>query len=119
MGTFPLYARRVIHSLDGVWNFVSLGEDVDLSAPRHVPEGHLDRMPVPGCFDASPTYAGRRGTAAYRTQVRTTPGRAGLLRVGGLGLWARILVDGQILHETNLPYETVRRLFAPGTGSEA
>jgi len=54
MGTFPLYPRRRVYSLDGVWDFVFLGEDVDLSAACHIPGSVSGRMPVPGCFDASP-----------------------------------------------------------------
>jgi beta-glucuronidase len=72
-----------------------------------------ERMPVPGCFDASPAFAGRRGTAAYRTTVRVTPGTPGLLSFGGLGMWSRIYVDGRALGEPGLPYSQIEIGVAP------
>lgn len=103
MSPFPHYLDTRVHDLDGIWQAAWLG-DVD---PDQVAIEAIDwheRLPVPGCFDALPRYAGRRGLMAYRTVVTVTPGRGGLLRFGGGGLWYRVLVDGQVLGSCDLPY---------------
>jgi beta-glucuronidase len=59
----------LVTGLSGVWDFAFLGDvdpdEVDVAAIRYD-----DRSAVPGCYDATPAYAGRRGLAAYRTRVR-------------------------------------------------
>lgn len=107
MMTYPLHRTRTVHRLDGLWSFAYLGEQVDLSTLDAQAVALTDRMAVPGVFDACPAYAGRRGTAVYGTRVRTTPGRAGRLHLHGLGLWARVLVDGTQVAEFALPYSGV------------
>jgi beta-glucuronidase len=65
---FREHDERSVAILDGIWDFVFLGDvepdDLDLQAIDYP-----DRMAVPGCFDATPAYAGQRGLAAYRTQI--------------------------------------------------
>ncbi|MBN2448870.1 MAG: beta-galactosidase [Lentisphaeria bacterium] len=100
----PGFPGRVVHGLDGVWDFAFLGDTPDPAQTDLVGLAFGDRMAVPGCFDATPAYAGRRGTAAYRTTVSVTPGIRGLLRCGGLGMWARVFVDGVPLGVIDLPY---------------
>ena len=84
---------RVVHPLDGVWDFVLLGDvpvlEVDVTAVAYD-----DRMAVPAAFDAMPSYAGRRGCAAYRTVVTVTPGTPGRLHFGAVSFFARVVVDG-------------------------
>ncbi|HSQ38630.1 MAG TPA: hypothetical protein VLM78_00605, partial [Anaerolineales bacterium] len=65
---FRQHDARLVTPLDGVWDFAFLG-DVD---PEAVDVGSIvfnDRMAVPGCFDATPAYAGKRGLTAYRTTL--------------------------------------------------
>jgi hypothetical protein len=46
--------------MNGLWDFVFLGDvsanSIDVSSIKF-----NDSMAVPACFDATPTYAGRRG----------------------------------------------------------
>lgn len=104
MIAYPLHHTRIVHSLNGVWDFAFLGDTVDLVNLDAGSVAFGDRMAVPGAFDASPAYAGKRGTAVYRTRVHTHTGVPGLLHFEGLGLWCRVLVDGQVLYEGSLPY---------------
>lgn len=104
MMPYPHYPRRRIHSLDGLWHFAWLGENVDLENLNPNAVACPERMSVPGCFDATPAYAGKRGTAVYRTTVQTTPDTPGLLTFGALGMWARVYVDGELLAESRQPY---------------
>lgn len=81
--------------LDGVWDFAFLG-DVDAET---VDPGQIvfrDVMPVPGCFDATPRYAGARGVAAYRTRVPVSG--TGRLRwvVGAAHHRAKLFVQGRV-----------------------
>ena len=55
---FIQHDLRQVLSLNGIWDFIFLG-DVDL--PQITELKFKDLMPVPGCFDATPTYAGYRG----------------------------------------------------------
>jgi beta-glucuronidase len=64
MDSFPRYPARKIHRLDGIWDAAWVGEDcdpcrVDVDAIRYD-----QRLAVPGCFDATPRFAGRRGCLA-------------------------------------------------------
>lgn len=118
MLSYPLHRTRLVHRLDGLWSFAYLGEQVDLGTLEAQAVVLGDRAAVPGVFDASPAYAGRRGTAVYGTRVRTTPGRAGRLHRHGLGLWARVLVDGAPVAELGLPYSGVWVDVPPAGHSE-
>ncbi|MCC7147328.1 MAG: hypothetical protein IT443_12850 [Phycisphaeraceae bacterium] len=68
---FPEHDTRLVQSLDGVWDFVFLG-DVEAQALDPAKIAFTDRMAVPGCFDATPNYAGRRGLTAYGREIRLT-----------------------------------------------
>ncbi|MDN3239189.1 glycoside hydrolase family 2 protein [Glycomyces tritici] len=94
---FPQHQIRPVTPLDGTWDFAFLGDadpdQVDLAAL-----GFDDVMAVPGCYDATPKYAGRRGLAAYRTRVRTS---AGLQRLvfGAVQHWCRVYWNGELIRE--------------------
>ena len=104
MTMWPNFPGRVVTRLDGTWDGAWLGEDVELAGLDASNIEYRERLPVPGCFDCLPGCEGKRGTMAYRTVVDVTPGRAGLMRFGGIGLWAAIYVDGRRLHICDLPY---------------
>jgi beta-glucuronidase len=78
-----------------VWDFAFLG-DVDAEAVDPSQIEYHDVMPVPGCFDATPRYAGRRGVAAYRTRVPVLG--TGRLRwtVGAAHHRAKLFVQGRV-----------------------
>jgi beta-glucuronidase len=100
---YPLFPTRTTHDLSGVWDFAFLG-DVDLDALDPESVRYNDRLAVPGVYDATPAYAGRRGVACYRTTVPTRPGTAGVLRFGGCGFNTRVFVDGSMAGRCDLPY---------------
>lgn len=87
--------RRVIE-LDGVWDFTFLGEvdpeTIELSALTFD-----DRMAVPGCWDATPAYAGRRGLAAYRTSVYLPAAGPYRLVFNGVNHWSQVMIGGALL----------------------
>ncbi len=95
---FREHDRRSVRDLSGVWDFAFLG-DVD---PDHVDLRAIrfdDLMAVPGCFDATPAYAGKRGLAAYRTKVELADNTPHELVVDGLHHWGRIFVNGTMVRE--------------------
>ena len=101
---YPHYPARTLLNLDGIHEFAFLGdgvpslEKIDAAAIRYD-----DLMPVPGCFDASPRYAGKRGVAAYRITVELADESLLLLRLGALGLRGRILWDNTEIGIDELP----------------
>ncbi|MCH8475314.1 MAG: beta-galactosidase [Opitutales bacterium] len=105
MAHFPRYQNREVLSLDGVWQSASLGEipDPDSYAPQSISwEGPFA---VPGVFDSLPDYRKQRGLFALRKKIFTgNPSQSALLRFGGLGLWAKLFVDGQALATCRTPY---------------
>jgi beta-glucuronidase len=94
---FATHERREVAVLDGVWDFAFLG-DADPDAVA------LDRivfdavMAVPGCFDATPAFAGKRGLAAYRTRVDAGAGRQRLV-FDGVQHWCRVYWNGELIRE--------------------
>ena len=112
---YPHYPARTLLNLDGVHEFAFLGdgvpslEKIDAAAIRYD-----DLMPVPGCFDASPRYAGKRGVAAYRITVELADESLLLLRLGALGLRGRILWDNTEIGIDELPYSQVEYEFESG-----
>jgi beta-glucuronidase len=100
---YPHYPTRTVHDLTGVWDFAFLGNaDLDTLDPAKVQ--FADKIAVPGVFDATPAYAGKRGVACYRTTVTTRSGAAGVLRFGGCGFNTRVFVDGARVGACDLPY---------------
>lgn len=93
--THPL---RQVTDLSGVWEFAFLGEvepdEVDVAAIHYD-----DRMSVPGCFDATPAYAGQRGLVAYRTHVRVADDTPHRVVFDGVHHWCRVFVDGRPLRD--------------------
>ena len=68
MRRYRRHDKRSVEELNGFWDFAFLGN----VEPDEVEAGRIrfpDRMAVPGCFDATPLYAGKRGLTAYRTRV--------------------------------------------------
>lgn len=85
---------RRVWDLRGVWDFAFLGD----REPDEVEVAGIefgDRMGVPGCFDASPAYAGRRGLAAYRMGAWVPDGGKYRLILDGVHHWGRVYVNGE------------------------
>jgi beta-glucuronidase len=92
------HARRPVVDLAGAWDFVFLG-GVDPASVDPTQLAFDDVMPVPGCFDATPKYAARRGVGAYRTRFELPPGCADPPRQARR---LRIEIDGA--HHHSLTY---------------
>jgi beta-glucuronidase len=94
---FATHERRPTASLDGIWDFAFLGDaDPDAVAPDRI---DFDAVAaVPGCFDATPAFAGKRGLAAYRTRVGVEPGRQRLV-FDAVQHWARVYWNGDLIRE--------------------
>ena len=103
MPLFPAYPTRRDLILDGIWDFVFVGDsDLDRLDPATL--AFTDRMAVPGVFDASPAYAGRRGVACYHCLVTVSPGVTSQVHFGACGFNTRVFVDGQLVGACDLPY---------------
>jgi beta-glucuronidase len=108
---FIEHVRRPVLDLEGFWDFAFLG-DVAADAVDLGAIAYDDRIAVPGCFDASPRYAGRRGLAAYRRRVALAAGRRPRLLLSGVHHWCRVHADGLRLGEHSGGY-TVFALDLP------
>ncbi len=93
---FRQHDARLVTPLDGVWDFAFLG-DVDPDAVDVGSTVFDDRMAVPGCFDATPAYAGKRGLTAYRTTLPLHDAGRYRLVFDGVHHWCRVFVDGRPL----------------------
>ena len=78
--------------------------DIDPDSVQTDTLSYAQQMAVPGIYDSLPNTAGQRGLVAITTTVTVTPNTRGRLRFGGLGLWARVIVDGTVLDDCHLPY---------------
>lgn len=113
MKIFPHYPARTVHDLDGDWDFAWLGDEVDLDTLNVRKIEFHDKQKVPSAFDAAGQYGCRRGTVALRRAVDITPDRESCLHFQGLGMWARILVDGHALQEWSAPYSGFQVMVPP------
>ena len=115
MYAYPQYPDRESCLLDGFWEFAFLGDDVP-SLPDISASGirYDEIMAVPGCFDAAPKYAGRRGVGAYRRQLHVRPETSYRLTFHGLGLAGRALLDGREVLSDRCPWSKMSVEFRSG-----
>ena len=78
---------------------------------------YTEKLAVPGVFDTMPQYAGKRGTAFYRTFITAPANARMLLKSGGLGMWGAFFWDGQFIGLQDLPYSGMEFEFNSGDGS--
>lgn len=100
---FRQHDFRQVWDLDGIWDFAFLG-DAD---PDQVEIAQLtfpERMAVPGCFDATPAYAGKRGLTAYHTQLFFPDASHYRLVFSGINHWCSVWLDGVKRTEHNSGY---------------
>ena len=108
MSTYPFYPERKTISLNGIWDFAWLGDcNIDQIMIAEVVFNEV--MAVPGLFDTTPAYSGKRGVGIYRCVFLypTTTQQLLRLKFGGAGLFCRIWVDGQEIGQYDLPYSSV------------
>lgn len=96
MRSFETHTQRQVISLDGVWDFAFLG-DVDPNGIDQAQITFADRMSVPGCFDATPKYAGKRGLAAYRTNFTLHDPVPYRIVFNSVHHWCRVYANGKNL----------------------
>ena len=104
-------------SLDGLWEFAFV-EDAALADAKcdFAPTG---KMPVPGCFDLSPEYRMKRGTAMYRTRLRTERDALNAyLVVKGMGLRVKFWIDGREIGSSKLAYSELEFETGPLAAGE-
>lgn len=95
---FRQHDRRAVTALNGVWDFAFLG-DVDADQVTLASITYDDRMAIPGCFDATPAYAGRRGLAAYRTTILLRDATRHRLIFDAVHHWCRVFASGIALRD--------------------
>lgn len=98
MNPYPHHSIRKVIDLSGAWEFAFLGA-LDPDTLNLGTIAFTERMVVPQAFDATPAYAGKRGVAVYRNSLRIPAGTIARLRFGGVGMWCRVLIDGQAVAE--------------------
>jgi beta-glucuronidase len=98
MRIFPEHELRKTQSLDGLWDFHFLG-DVDADTLDVNDIDYTERMAVPGCFDATPAYAGKRGLAAYHRAVYIASAGRQRLAFNSVNHWCRIFINGEQLQD--------------------
>ncbi len=107
MKAYPHFSKRRTVELDGLWDFSFLGDDINLDLIDVSRIAYNSRMPVPSAFDAFPAYAGKRGTAAYRTRVDITAGKRGVVQFQSVGMYCQVYVDGKLArthHPAYVPF---------------
>lgn len=111
--SYPIYPKRAGIDLNGIWKFKFLERPSAPELKKLNPDSVVcdDVQSVPGCFDSGIKYAGKRGVGIYKRAVLfDAPGRY-LLKIGGLGLYARIFFDGKEIGFDDLPYSGVSYVF--------
>ena len=104
--SFPKFTQRHSLALDGIWDFRWLG---DIDPASFSPEKSLnfdETAAVPGCFNLAGSRIGTRGAGLYRTTF-AFPIVHSRLTFGGLGLYARVWLDGVNIAEIKNPYATL------------
>jgi beta-glucuronidase len=84
---------RQVRGLEGLWDFAWLG-DVDPDAVDPTAIEWNDVMAVPGSWDVMPSYAGRRGLAAYGIDLDIVDDARHRVVFDGVQHWCRVFVDG-------------------------
>lgn len=109
MNHYPLFPDRKTLSLDGGWDFVWLGGDIDVSGIDPSKLAYNEVMAVPGVFDTCPQHYGKRGVVAYRKRFTFPAGKDERLRlcIGGMGLFSRIFWDGKHVSDYQIPYSSI------------
>lgn len=117
MCAYPLFPKRRTVDLAGVWDFVFLPESlvklIDFS-PEQIE--YSEFMPLPGCFDVTPDYAGKRGLGVYRRTFSVSGDGIARLHVGGATVSAKFFCDGKLIALDDLPYSGVTYDFPVSAG---
>ncbi len=113
---YPYYPERRAVALPAFWDFAWLGDiPLEVFRPQDVP--YSLKLPVPGCFDVHPAFAGTAGTGCYKTVFEATAKEESLrLTVEALGLRGRIFLDGAEIGGTAIPFTPLQIDFTVQKG---
>lgn len=102
--TFLALMLTTAISLNGIWDF-RFEDKKSIEQTDGMEFIANDKMSVPGCWDAMPSYYLKRGTGLYRTTFHVDKAyRNAVLEVEGIGLRGKFAVDGRDLGEYAYPY---------------
>ena len=106
--SYPKFPQRHSLALDGLWDFLWLGDADPASFPSEKNKSLRfdETAAVPGCFNLAGVRIGQRGAGLYRTTFAFPAGRS-RLAFGGLGLYAKVWLDGVEIAEIKNPYATL------------
>ena len=93
-------------SLDGSWEFCFVeGKCLEEIAAGSEIRPYRDTIPVPACYDMMPKWYMKRGTGLYRRKFDlATPMKDAVLVVDGMGVRAKLKIDGKDLGLHPYPY---------------
>ena len=102
---------RYKNVLNGIWDFAFCGEQ------KPTPDMTCSlAQPVPGCFDLTEPYCGKRGYAIYSRMV--TAGGKNLLEIDGAGIRCEVYWDGVLLGKMPYAYMPEQFVFDAGEYGE-
>lgn len=93
--------------LDGTWHFAFSESEPDLGKIHFA-----NVLSVPGCFDVTAPYYGRRGYGIYRRRVET--GGLVKLSIDGVGISGKVFWDGQKIGDLKYAYMPEDFFFQAG-----
>ncbi len=117
--SYPLYPTRTRTDLSGLWDFAFFPQKEAALPGFESPERIVfkEKQIVPGCFDATGTYAGQRGLGIYRTPVKVSKNGKVRLEIGATTVSAKIFWDNALIGENKLAYSGVAYEFDTAAGS--
>lgn len=107
MKAYPLYPERETIDLAGIWDFAFFKDAQAFEKEAAV----WTKQVVPGCFDATGDYVGKRGIGVYRRTVYVKKAGRVALKIGAVTISAEIFWDGKLIAFDDLPYSGVAYEF--------
>ena len=114
---FPNWPERITSSLNGVWQF-KFSENNDFDDDDISRIEYDDLIAVPGAFDATPCYNGKRGIGFYRTTFSVEPGKPARLLFGAVGMYCKVFIDGRKVTEHYAAYTPFQCELPPAAKAE-
>ena len=116
--SYPLYPKRGTVDLGGFWDFLFLPHQImtikDFDSPADL--SYYEKHVVPGCFDATGPYAGKRGIGVYRRMIDVPADGIVRLAIGATTITGKIFWDGAFIALNKLAYSGVSYEIATTAG---
>ncbi|MGC6505748.1 MAG: glycoside hydrolase family 2 protein [Coraliomargaritaceae bacterium] len=106
MAIYQQYEKRTVVSLGGIWEFNRLSSEQKQEAVDPASLTFPDIINVPGCYDMMPDHLGARSGAFYKRTIKVPAQSKARLHFGGLSIWGRVFVDGELIAEHRKPYSS-------------